>query len=186
MKKEIRIIGIDDGPFDKRHKKDSIVIGTVFRGGSFCDGVLSTKIKVDGNDSTDKIIKMINKSKFKPQLQCILLDGIAVGGFNVIDVQKLYKKTDLPVIVIMRDMPDFNKIISALNAIQKANKICLLKKAGPITKAGNILIQNIGISIERAKEIIRITSTRSFIPEPIRLAHLIAAGVVKGESGGKA
>ena len=89
VKKEIRVIGIDDGPFNKFMDNQVLVVGVVMRGGLYVDGVLSAKSKVDGNDATNKIIKMINKCKFKTQLQCIFLSGIAVAGFNIIDVKKL-------------------------------------------------------------------------------------------------
>ena len=83
MKKEIRVIGIDDSPFKKFAKdKRVLIIGTIFRGGSWLDGVLSTSVGIDGNDSTSKVVQMINKCKFKPQLQCIFLNGIAFGGIK--------------------------------------------------------------------------------------------------------
>lgn len=185
-KKEIRILGIDDAPFDKFNDKKTLVIGTFFRGGSFMDGVLSTKVSVDGNDSTKKIIKLVKKSKFKPQLQAIMLDGIALGGFNVVDIVQINKETNIPVIVVMRDYPDFEKIERALIKLNKKEKIKLLKKAGEIHKVGNIYIQTCGIDLEKAKGIIKITCTRSYIPEPIRVAHIIASGIIFGESRGKA
>ena len=110
LKKEIRVVGIDDSPFKKFQKNKVLVVGTIFRGGIFLDGVLSTKVTLDGNDSTKKITEMISKCKFKPQLRCIFLNGIAVAGFNVIDIQELNKKTKIPVIVIIRKMPDIKKI----------------------------------------------------------------------------
>jgi endonuclease V-like protein UPF0215 family len=186
VKKEIRVIGIDDAPFNKFKKGRVLVIGTIFRGGSFIDGILSTKVAVDGNDSTKKLIAMVNKCKFKPQLQCILLDGIAFGGFNVIDIKKLHKKTKIPVIVVIRKRPDFKKIFKTLTKLNKKSKIKLIQKAGPVTKIGKIFVQIKGISTRKTKEILDITCTRSFIPEPIRVAHLIAAGVISGESKGKA
>ena len=186
IKKEIRVIGIDDAPFDKFKKGKVLVVGTVFRGGSWPDGVLSTKVNVDGNDATKKITEMINKSRFKPQLQCIFLDGIAVGGFNIIDIKKLSKKTKLPVIVIIRRKPNIEKIKKILTKINKKNKIKLLEKAGSVVPAGKIYIQLTGISIEKAKEILKITCTRSHIPEAIRLSHIIASGITHGESRGKA
>lgn len=186
MKKEVRVLGIDDGPFDKFNDKEVIVIGTVYRGGSFIDGVLSTKVKVDGDDSTEKLVEMINKCKFKPQLQTIILDGIAVGGFNVIDVKELNKKTKIPVIVVMRDYPDFKKIEKALTKLNHEEKIKLLKKAGKVYQLGEIFIQAIGLTLKQAEEIINITCTHSLIPEPLRVAHLIASGVVDGESRGRA
>jgi len=186
LKKEIRVIGIDDSPFNKFKKGKVLVVGTIFRGGSFLDGVLSTKVNIDGNDSTKKIIDMINKCKFKPQLQCIFLDGIAVAGFNVIDVKELNKKTKIPVIVIIRRKPNIEKIKKTLIKINKRNKIKLIEKAGSVVPVGDIYIQLTGLSIEKAKEILKIVCTRSLIPEPIRIAHLIASGITFGESSGKA
>lgn len=186
MKKEIRLIGIDDAPFDKFNDNEVLVVGTIFRGGNFMDGVVSTKVDVDGDDSTDKIAEMINKCKFKPQLQAIILDGIAVGGFNVIDIEKLNKKTNLSVIVVMRDYPDLKKIKSVLKKLHKEDKIELLKKAGKVYKAGKIHVQVCGIDLEAAKEILKLSCTHSYLPEPIRIAHLIASGVTEGESRGRA
>ena len=186
LKKEMRVIGIDDSPFNKFGKGNVLIIGAVFRGGSFLDGVLSTKVSIDGDNSTKKIIEMINKCKFKPQLQCIFLDGIAVAGFNVIDVKELSKKTKLPVIVIIRRKPNIEKIKKTLIKIGKKNKIRLIDKAGSVVPVGEIYIQLTGLSVEKAKEILKITCTRSLIPEPIRIAHLIASGITFGESRGKA
>ena len=186
LKKEIRVIGIDDSPFDKFKKGKVLVVGTVFRGGLYLDGILSTKVIIDGNDATTKIIEMINKCKFKPQLQCIFLDGIAVGGFNVIDIKELNSKTNIPVIVIIRRKPNIEKIKSTLIRIKKQDKIKLIEKAGSVVQVGEIFIQFTGLSIERAKEMLKIVCTRSLIPEPIRMSHLIASGITSGESSGKA
>lgn len=186
MKKEIRVIGIDDSPFDKFKDRNCFVVGVFYRGGNYMDGVLSTRVKVDGDDSTDKIAEMVNKCKFKPQLQCILLDGIAVAGFNVIDIHKLSKRTNLPVIVVMRDYPDFDKIKSALIKLKMKDKIKLLEKAGRVYHIGKIHTQFYGLIMDNVKKILEITCNHSFIPEPIRVAHLIAAGIVTGESKGRA
>src|SRR3989344_1421940 len=146
MKKEIRVIGIDDSPFNKFTDKKVLVVGVVMRGGSWIDGVLSTKVSIDGNDSTKKLIDMINKCKFKPQLQCIFLNGIAVAGFNVIDVKELGKKTKLPVIVVIRKKPNIERIKKTLVKLNKKSKIRLIEKAGSIIPAGEIYMQITGIS----------------------------------------
>ncbi|MBW2989119.1 DUF99 family protein [Candidatus Woesearchaeota archaeon] len=185
-KKEIRTLGIDDSPFRKFTKGDVLVVGTLFRGGMILDGLVSTKVRIDGRNSTEKLARMINRSKFRRQLRCILLNGIALGGFNVVDIKELNKKTGIPVIVVIRKYPDFKKIEDTLKRINKKGKYELIQKAGPVEKTDKIYIQRKGISKEKAKEIIKITCTRSLIPEPIRAAHLIAGGIVNGESRGKA
>lgn len=185
-KKEIRIIGIDDSPFSKAEKGNCLVVGAVYRGGSFPEGILSTLIKVDGNNSTKKISGMIKNSKFKKHLQCIFLDGIAVGGFNVIDAEKLSKETNIPVIVVMRKYPDYKKIYSALEKIAQEKKIKLIEKLQKPVKLNKVFVQLVNIGPEKAKRILEIACTRSNIPEPLRIAHLIAGGIVDGESRGRA
>lgn len=185
-KKEIRVIGIDDSPFNKFKDSQALIVGVVMRGGLYVDGVLSAKVNIDGNDATEKIIKMINKCKFKPQLQCIFLNGIAVGGFNIVDVQELNKKTKIPVIIVIRKNPDIEKIKKTLIKINKKNKIKLIEKAGKVIKINDIFVQLAGVELREAREILKIVCTRSLLPEPLRLAHLIGAGIVAGESKGRA
>ena len=186
IKKEARFIGIDDSPFNKFRDSEILVVGVVMRGGSAIDGILSTKVAVDGDDSTKRIAEMIIRSKFQTQLQCVFLNGIAVGGFNVIDVRELHEKTGLPVIIAIRKQPDIVKIRETLVRLNKKEKISLIEKAGEITKINGIFVQLMGINAVHAREILNIACTRSKIPEPIRLAHLIASGIILGESKGKA
>lgn len=175
MKREVRILGVDDASF-KREDKEVLVVGTVFRGGEWMDGVLSTYVDVDGDDATDKLVEMIVDSKFYSQIQCIMLDGIALGGFNVVDIHKLYEKTEIPVIVIIRNFP--HEMINAVDGERKK----LLEKAGEVYEVNEIFMQVCGLELEKAKVFVRLSSTRSNIPEPVRIAHLIGRGIVKGES----
>lgn len=193
IKKELRILGVDDGPFNKFKNKECLVIATIFRGGSFMDGLLSMKVKVDGSNSTNQLIKIVRKTKHLGQLQCIMTDGIALAGFNVLDIRQINKKTKLPVIVVIRRKPNLKKIKKALkNANKKTykKKLGLMKKAGKIYKTKiknkNLYFQIVGIKEKQAKEIIKISATHAIIPEPLRIAHLIASGVVLGESRGRA
>lgn len=186
MKKEIRVLGIDDSSFNKFQDKKVFVIGAFFRGGDWLDGIMTTKARVDGNDATGNIIKMVRKSKFRPQIQAILLDGIAVGGFNVIDIDRLNKKIRIPVIVVIRKYPDFRRIFSVLARLKMKKKIDIIKRAGEPVKVGRLYVQSRGVSEQDVREILRITCTRSFVPEPIRVAHLIGQGISLGESKGNA
>jgi hypothetical protein len=47
-------------------------------------------------------------------------------------------------------------------------------------------MQLIGIKRADAESVVKISSTRSLVPEPLRVAHLIATAIVRGESYGKA
>jgi hypothetical protein len=54
------------------------------------------------------------------------------------------------------------------------------------TEHNPVFISFAGSTEEEAKELVRKTTVRGVIPEPIRMAHIIASGIVKGESRGKA
>lgn len=190
IKREIRILGLDDSPFLPHTNQPVMIIGTVFRAGNWLDGVLRTFIQGDGRDATCKIIDMINSTRHKDQLGVMMMDGVTFGGFNVINIQKIFQSTGIPVIVIMRRYPDFEKIKKALKHFNDWKKrwkdIMDAGKIYEIEDKENIYIQICGIDLEDAKKIIKLSTTRSAIPEPIRVAHLIAAGVVTGESKGSA
>jgi len=50
----------------------------------------------------------------------------------------------------------------------------------------SFFVQRIGIDLNDARDIIRMTAVNSHIPEPIRIAHIIAGGLTRGESRGRA
>ena len=187
VKREIRIIGWDDSPFIFGDEKTTI-IGTVFRGGSWLDGVITGDVEIDGLDSSRKIIDAINNSAHKDQLRVIMLDGVTFGGFNIVDMPEINRKTGLPVIAVVRERPDLESIKRALKRfddfelrwklIQNAGAVESLKVRNPKTgKVKKIWFQCSGIEPDTAKRVIRISSTRSFIPEPLRVAHLIGYGI---------
>ncbi len=189
IKREIRVIGIDDSPFVKSDE-ECIVVGAIFRGGNYIDGVVSCNVQIDGSNATENLVAMIKRTRHRGQLNCVMINGIAVGGFNVIDIQELNRKTKLPVIVVARRMPSFREISSALQRINSLSKMRTIKRAGRVhsvkINGKKVYFQVAGISATRAAEIIRTTATHSLIPEPIRVAHLIAGGVSRGESRGRA
>lgn len=192
FKSEIRILGFDDSPF-KRSDKRVAVIGVIYRGGNYLDVVLKTEVSVDGLDATGKLVTLLNSSRQKPQLKVLMFDGITLGGFNIIDIKKLHKKTGLPIIVINRKHPDIGSVKSAL----ENNFPDFKKRWRMILNAGKIKIcelrnlkkmyyQTIGLEDEEAEDVIRLSSTHGDVPEPLRVAHLIASAIIKGESSGRA
>jgi uncharacterized protein len=181
IKPEIRVVGIDDGKHVFRSKTQVPIVGVVYKGGLWFEGVMSTTVKVDGFDVTAKVAEMILASPHYKQLRVIMLDGLTFAGFNVIDIEELYKTTKLPVIAITEDKPDLASIRSALSNLDHAQeRYNTMMKAGEITcvqkNSKKIFMQTFGLYCEDAQKIVAITSTRSSIPEPLRVAHLIASG----------
>ncbi len=160
------------------------VIGVIYRGGYWFDGFLHTEVEVDGFDATEKIGHMICCSPHRDQLRVAVLNGITMAGFNVVNIKELFRKTGLPVIAIARKEPDFEAIRKALDNLPEPEKrwkaiLDAGKEYKTTTRRGGrrLNIHLAGISEEDAVRIIRFTSTRSNIPESLRVAHLVASGI---------
>lgn len=185
IKTEIRVLGVDDCPF-KPHSHGSVeVVGVVYRGGYWLDGVMTTEVQIDGLDATEKIAKMIVDSPHYDQLRVIMLNGITFAGFNVADIRKLFSKTGLPVIAVTKEKPDLKEIKAALQKLPRwRSRWKAVVEAGEIftldTKrnAEPLSMQIMGISRQDAEKIVKMTCTRSSIPEALRVAHIIASGLV--------
>lgn len=186
VKSEIRILGWDDTPFTFKDR-ETMLIGVVCRGGTQVDGVITTKIKVDGTDVTESLAKATRDSKHREQLRLIMLDGITFGGFNIVDIERLHEKTGLPVIVIIRERPDMKSIEKSLSRFKDSGRRwSLIKRAGAVKSfevrnkvlkgRKKIYYQNRGIDDHACEKIINLTAIHSVTPEPVRIAHLIASG----------
>lgn len=190
MKPQIRILGIDDSPFKFGDKK-TVVIGVVMRIPSYIEAVLKTEVAVDGDDACDKLAEMINSSRYKEQLKLVVLDGVALGGFNVVDIHALHKKIKLPIVTVTRDKPNFAAIEEALKEhFKKWQGRLEIIKSGELwaleTKHKPIFVKFEGIELEEVRRIVKLATVQGALPEAIRVAHLIASGVVTGESYGRA
>lgn len=188
IKPEIRVLGIDDGDFVPHTKGLVDVVGVVYRGGYWLDGVMRTEIEVDGVDATEKIATMITGSPHHDQLRVVVLDGVTFAGFNVVDIKELFKKAGLPVIAIVREKPNFEEIKRALEHLPGHEKRWrAIENAGKIIEVrtrktdGVVYMQIAGISETDAEKIVRSTSTRSNVPEALRVAHIIASGLTKSK-----
>ena len=186
IKPEIRVLGVDDGVFSPHVKGFVPVVGVVFRGGYWLDGVMHTEVEVDGVDSTEKIASMIMTSPHYKQLRVLMLDGITFAGFNVVNIKELNTKTRLPVIAVTREKPNFTEIREALNNLpENEERWKIIQNTGKMlevsTRSENekVYMQLSGILEEDARKILQLTSTRSSVPEALRVAHLIASGISK-------
>ncbi|MGA7615226.1 MAG: DUF99 family protein [Thermoanaerobaculia bacterium] len=180
------VVGIDDFPFERSHRGDVRIVGTVFAG-SQLHGVVSSRVRRDGANATTRIAAMVYGSKFREHLQLVMLQGIAVAGFNVVDLARLERETGLPVLVVARRNPDLDAIRDALltRVPGGKRKWALIQAAGPMRRAGEVWVQSAGLSAEETSTILERFAINGVIPEPLRVAHLIAGGIATGESTGR-
>jgi endonuclease V-like protein UPF0215 family len=179
------VIGIDDAPSTGRGAVP--LIGAVFSR-TRLDGLLIDRVRRDGTDSTRAIARMVQHSRFSCHVQAVIIQGIAVAGFNVIDVHALHAQLGLPVLVVARRRPNLERIHAALVGRVRggARKWELIQRAGPMEPLGGVFVQRVGLESRRAERLLRELTVHGALPEPLRVAHLIAGAVVTGTSHGRA
>lgn len=181
------VVGFDDAPFARELRGDVMLVGAVCAR-TRLDGVLRGSVRRDGRNAASTMLAMIERSQFRGSLQAVLLQGIAVAGFNVVDVHALHAALGLPVLVIARKQPDLAAIRRALFARVPgaARKWQLIEAAGPMEPLRGIYVQRFGLTRDQADSLLRVTTLHGKLPEPVRLAHLIASGIARGTSRGRA
>jgi endonuclease V-like protein UPF0215 family len=184
--RRLRTVGVDDSPFRRGQSGGVLVVGAVCAGTAL-EGLVSTRVRLDGFDATAKVLRMVSGSKFWGQLHALLLNGVTLGGFNVVDLSALHDGLGIPVLAVMRRHPDVAAVDRALSQLgQPARRRAILARAGPIHPAGEIHFQVHGLEVDTGRALLQALTVQGHIPEPLRLAHLIGGGIVTGESGRRA
>lgn len=177
MKDETRIIGWDDSPHTRADGRVP-VIGVHMRGGSRVEGLLLTDIERDGGDSTNRLARCVADSGLRG-VKAMLLDGASFGGFNVVDLEGLAAETGIACIAFTKGVPDLAAMRSALSNVPDPEaKWALLQQRRIVTRPMEttpISVSFAGIGEREAFALLAATTVRGLTPEPLRLAHMIAA-----------
>jgi endonuclease V-like protein UPF0215 family len=189
LKSQVRVVGIDDSPFTFKNGRVHVV-GVVMRIPNYIEAVMTSECEIDGTDANDVLVGMLRKSRYLEQLKLIMIDGIALGGFNIVDISHLQEATGIPSATVTRDMPDKVKIRSALKKhfpdwVERMRMIDKHQLVPIPTSHKPIYVSVSGMDVNKASELIQECTIRGNIPEPIRIAHLIARAIVNGESRGR-
>ena len=186
LNRVIRVIGFDDAPFLRNAGEPVSIAGVVCAGTRF-EGMVWGQVEPDGWDATEVILKLLLGRKFLPQLHIVLLDGIAFGGFNVIDLPRLSEQLQLPCVAVMRRMPNLVTVEQAIHRLPNPERrLQLLQRAGTIYAYPPFFFQVCGACPQVTFSVLQRLTDCGKVPEALRLAHLIGAAVIKGESGSSA
>ena len=186
QKRKIRAIGFDDAPF-VRHQLEKVPIAGIVCAQTRFEGMVWGKIEPDGWDATEVICQLLIGGKFLPQLHLVLLDGLGFGGFNLVDLPTLAARLQIPCVAVMRKHPNLSKITKALSRLSdRDQRLQFLQKAGKIYHYPPFFFQVCGEQPEIIAQALMHLTDRGKVPEALRLAHLIGAAVMNGESSSQA
>src|SRR5882762_7995704 len=135
-RRTLRVIGFDDVPWRHRNGGAVGLVGAVCAGTRF-EGMVYGAVRRDGWRATLTIERLLLESKFLPQLHLVLLDGIAFGGFNLVDLPRLAHSLQRSCVSVMRKLPDLPAIKRAARRLRGAPaRLDLPSRLGPVHVSG--------------------------------------------------
>jgi uncharacterized protein len=177
-------VGIEDGPFLPRRLGGSRApLVAVKLDGPHLTCVRAGWIGVDGLDGTDRALKLLSTLSL---IDCpILLAGTTFGGFNLIDPRRLQKRFRTPTIVVVGSGPDNRAVKRALvrHFSDWRERWSVIRSLGPLRTVRTVASENpvfyeaFGCSRNVARKILKSWALVSRVPEPLRVAGLVARGL---------
>ncbi|HIQ29294.1 MAG TPA: DUF99 family protein [Candidatus Caldiarchaeum subterraneum] len=186
MKKAIRAFGVAES-FRKELGSKSILAGIVMRGDLIIDGVMLGSCTVGGVDSTEKILEMWRKLN-RDDINVILLNGCVISWFNVINLSRLYKETDTPVICVTYEASEgIDDYFKRYFPDDWMERLRVHKENGErreITlKTGyRVFVRSLGVGEKQARQVLNIFTLHGRLAEPLRVAKQLSRSVLMLET----
>ena len=179
-KRGLRALGIAES-FSGRTL--STMAGVVMRKDLRIDGVAIASLTVGGMDATDAVLGII-ASLGRRDINVAMVSGSVVAWFNILDPEAISRKTGLPLIVVTyEDSEGLEEDIAhhfpgdeaRLQAYRNlGERIPVLLRDG-----SEVFIRPAGLSPGDAARILRDFTRDGKIPEPVRVARLVARGAMR-------
>lgn len=179
------LLGVDDGPFDERQPTVPLV-AVMMEGATIVEAVAIGRFPVDGEDAAAHLAAWIAGFRFRSAIQGVVLGGITVGGLGVVDVVTLAEALGVPVLVVTRRQPDNRELGAALEAAGLAHRRDVLARIPRAYRLRDgLFLAHAGGTRVAAERLAEASLSKANLPEPLRVAHLVARAVVLGESKGR-
>lgn len=177
-KKAYRVLGIAES-FKEKVSPRAALAGVVMRADGIIDGFTLGTCTVMGMDSTETIIKMF-KSLNRNDINIILLNGCIISLFNIIDLNAVSQAANLPVLcVTYYPSEGLSENIKRRFPVDWDKRLAIYEANGPREEVKlwtnhTIYVRRIGITMKEAKTILNRITLSGKVPEPIRIAKLLA------------
>jgi endonuclease V-like protein UPF0215 family len=184
--REFRVVGVEDGGFSRKLQgrgiQKALFICTLLRG-TWINDLQTDTVNVDGLDATEKLTSMLRQWSF----DAVMLAGVSFAGFNLVDPTSVFEEFGNPVIVISRTKPNNIAVKKALHRHFEDWRIRwrVFEKLGSVYEVVSmpaeppVYVEVVGAELDWARRLIRATSVCCRVPEPVRVARLVARGLTR-------
>ena len=171
----------------RQHSTNSIFSGIVMRRDFIIDGFVFGSATLEGDDATNTILEMYDELQ-RPDISYVLISGLIVSMYNIINIKKLYDSLKIPIIGISYN--DSRGIENSLkhhfpNSFE--SKIISYHKLGEREKitlntSHDVFVRKEGCTLSDVKHLLNELTLHGSVPEPIRVSQLLAKTLLQKKS----
>ena len=175
-KPALRVLGIAESFV--RSDPISILAGVVMRADLRVDGLAYAQATVGGDDATEAVLNLYRQLD-RTDVNALLLSGLAISWFNIIDLKEISERTQKPVICLTYEespgLEDyireyFPKPEEKLHRYEvSGERSCVLLKTG-----FQVYVRAFGATIGDTRILLNKFTRDGRVPEPVRVARLAA------------
>jgi len=182
------LAGLDDGFFEKNWEKTllALAVHCTCRDILVPASVYLEPVTVDGMDVTEATIQLLRRARYEYNIAVLFTDTVIFAGFNILDPEKVYQETSVPVVTVNLYPHNQEKIRRALEKHfpDHEYRLKLLKENWKRQKQascrkGRVLIAAYGISYTEAWRLLCRAQVYSREPEPLYTAGVLASAATK-------
>jgi len=150
------------------------------------DGFVFGHSTVGGDDATDAILEMYEKLD-RQDISFLLISGIVISLYNIIDMKRISEKIGLPVIgITYEESSGIEDAIKHHFPESYKSKLTEYSKLEPRKKitlhtSYNLYVRNEGCTVLETKQLLDKITLQGSIPEPLKITQLLANTLLKSK-----
>ncbi len=168
----------------RQNSSKSILSGVVMRRDFVIDGFVFGRTTLDGDDATDVILQMYDDLK-RPDISYLLISGLIISLYNIIDIKKIHESLQIPIIgITYHDSKGIEDSIkhhfpnSYKPKIKNYQKLGIRKKI-TLHTSSEVFVRKEGCNLHDVKYLLNKLTLQGSLPEPVRVAQLLAKSLLQ-------
>lgn len=159
----------------------SVLAGVVMRRDLVIDGFVLGHATVGGDDAAEQIAAM-HARLGRADIGIIVVSGAVISSYNVVDLQRLRDRTGVPAVAVSYDEPADGAGGGG------GPRAALFAGLGPrarvrLRTSHDLYVRCAGCRPEQAGRLLDSMTVQGSIPEPLRIARLLARAAGRAPSG---
>ncbi|MFX1466225.1 MAG: DUF99 family protein [Promethearchaeota archaeon] len=184
-KKGLRVLGFAESFFKEASR--SVLTGVVMRGDQFLiDGFGMTTLTVGGMDATEGVLRLFRQLN-RTDINLLMFSGCIISWYNVIDLEEVFTTLEkIPLVCVTYEESEGLEKYFKDNFEDWENRVKIYKKNGPRDEiklhTGHLIYTRVyGMELKDAQVILDRFVLQGAVPEPLRVARLLARALLRSE-----